>query len=54
LHLELYLIKSTNNKDGKSKGRHGGGNIFQSKGKVTSKVLSKTNDQSQDNGMAIT
>jgi hypothetical protein len=49
LHLKLYPNKSTNNKDGKNKGENGGGNNFQCKDKVTSKVLNKTNDQGQNN-----
>ncbi len=42
------------NKDGKGKGGHGGHTCFQSKGKITCKASSKTNDQSQSGSMAIT
>ncbi len=42
------------NKDGKGKGGHGGHNSLQSKGKIIRKASSKTNDQSQSGGMAIT
>jgi hypothetical protein len=45
LNPELHANKSTNNKDGKSKGRCGGRNDSQTKGKTINKASSKTNDQ---------
>lgn len=45
LHPEFCFNKSINNKDGKSKRGHKGGYSSQSKGKITSKVPSKVNDQ---------
>jgi len=38
LHLKCYPNKATNNKNGKGKGGHGGGNGFQIKGKITNKT----------------